>query len=227
MIDIHLLKAKEGILGMDFFNSDVYALVFLMSINLLVNFILVRLIYYPYSEKRKEYLFSFLLTGTVVFVLGFVLKSKEIETGIAFGLFAVFSIIRFRTSLIPVKEMAYFFTVIGVSLMLALSKKINLSIAEVGVVLGVVLISAFLMELLLSSSKKKEEEPKVKVDKGPKLDSKSIVYGILDNVKPENYEVLYDDIKQKTGLDIQKIEVGSINLRKGEAQLKIYYKPFA
>lgn len=216
---------KNEFLGMELFDSDVYALVYLLGVSLLVNFILIRLIYYPFSEKRREYLFSFLLTGTVVFVLGFILKSKQIETGIAFGLFAVFSIIRFRTSLIPVKEMAYFFAVIGVSLMLALAKKINLSIVEVSVIVGVVLISALLMELFLKKPNNMQAEEENEESEASKFQTKTIVYGLLDNLKPENRGTLLDDLKIKTGLDIQKVEVGSINLKKGEANLKIYYPP--
>lgn len=226
MENIPLLKSGSDYFNIDYFNSDVYGLVFLMGVNIVVNFVLVRLIYYPFSEKKKEYLFSFILTSIVVFILGFILKSKEIETGIAFGLFAVFSIIRFRTNLIPVKEMAYFFTVIGVSLMLALSKKINLSLAEIGFVVCVVLAAAFIMEILLKGSKMeyKELDNNGKIQNKSTLECKTIIYPALENIKPENHAILLTDLKTITGLDIKRIDTGKINLRKGEAELKIYYK---
>lgn len=151
-----LLKAGEGFLNMKYFSSDFYGLAFLLLLNFLVSFVLIRLIYYPNSEKKKEYLFSFFLTGFVVFLLGFVLKSDQIKTGIAFGLFAVFSIIRIRTSLIPVKEMSYFFAIIGMSLVLSLAKKINLSYAEMALIIGSVLSLAWFLEFFIGKTKEIE-----------------------------------------------------------------------
>jgi hypothetical protein len=220
MSEIYLLKASPGFLDLKYFSSDFYGLVFLLSVSLLVNFILIRLIYYPNSEKKKEYMFSFFLTGFIVFLLGFVLKSDQIKTGVAFGLFAVLSVIRIRTNLIPIKEMSYFFVIIGLSLVLSLAKKINLSIAELGVIIGGVLLMSFLLELFVGKPKKTEAPKKVKDDGVRK---KNILYGNLDKIKPQNRDVLLEDIKTKTGLNITKIEVGALNLKKGEASLVIHY----
>lgn len=215
---LHILASKE-FLGIEIFDTDLYKMVLLLGINFVVSFILIRLIYYPNSNRKKEYLFTFMLIGMIVFFLAFALKSFKFNTGIALGLFAIFGIIRFRTTVIPVKEMSYFFAIIGVSLVNALSNK--MSLIEVGTVDVSILLLTFVMEKFLNTNAKGvEEESKMKRGK---FKTKDILYGNLDKVKPENREILLEDIRFKTGLNITKIEVGKLNLKKGEAQLTIYY----
>lgn len=227
-----LLKGKERFLdneflGIDIFDKDFHKLLFLLIINIVVSFIIVRVVYYPHSEKKREYLFAFMTISTVVFFLGFALKKFEFNTGIALGLFAVFGIIRFRTSPMPIKEMAYFFALMGVSLINALSNK--LSLMEVGVIDGVVILLTFLMEVFMKGGEaatvlvEKPTDKKIKEVVSSGVVSKDMVYGLLENVKPANREKLIADLKQKTGLDVMKVEAKTINLKRGEALLKVYY----
>ena len=83
-------------------------------LNLLVLFILIRLIYYKFTRK-EEYLFSFFLMGIIIFLLCSLLQTVDIQLGMALGLFAVFAILRFRTINYTAKDMTYIFTVIGIS----------------------------------------------------------------------------------------------------------------
>ena len=213
------MLASDEFLGIKIFDTDLYKMVLLLSINFIMSFVLIRLIYYPNSNRKKEYLFTFMLISTVVFFLAFALKSFKFNTGIALGLFAIFGIIRFRTAVIPVKEMSYFFAVIGIALVNALSNK--MSLAEVLVVDSTVLVITFIMEQFLNTSAEGVEE-EAKMKRG-KFKTKEILYGNLDKIKPENREILLEDIRFKTGLNITKIEVGKLNLKKGEANLIIYY----
>ncbi len=228
MGDLLLLKSAD-LFGIEFFDKDIKKLVLLLLINFFVSFVLIRLIYYPNSEKKKQFLLSFMLISTVVFCVTFALKSFEFDTGMAIGLFAVFGILRFRTVSIPIREISYLFTVIGIALINALSKK--LSLIEIGVIDGVVLMVAGLMEIFLGKivveDKKEVKKKEVVVEEKPVevgLPSKQLVYGLLDNIKPANRAVLMEDLKAKTGLNIQTIEVGTINLKKGEAKLTITYE---
>lgn len=216
--NLHML-ASEEFLGIDIFDTDLYKMILLLAINFVVSFILIRLIYYPNSNRKKEYLFTFILIGTIVFFLAFALKKFKFNTGIALGLFAIFGIIRFRTTVIPVKEMSYFFAVIGIALVNALSNK--MSLIEVGFVDVSVLLVTFVMEKFLNTNAKGVEE-ETKMKRG-KFKTKEILYGNLNKVKPENREELLEDIRFKTGLNVTKIEVGKLNLKKGEASLTIFY----
>ena len=84
--------------------------------------ILVRLLYYPVA-KRKDYLFTYILLGTAIFLLCFLLENVKLQLGLALGLFAIFGILRYRTSQIPIKEMTYLFIVICISVINALANK--------------------------------------------------------------------------------------------------------
>ena len=82
--------------------------------------VIVRYLYYP-KTKRKDYLFTYFLIGSLIFLMCYLLVNVQIELGFALGLFAIFGIIRYRTDSIPIKEMTYLFIVIGLSVINALS----------------------------------------------------------------------------------------------------------
>ena len=83
---------------------------------------IVRYLYYPVT-RRKDYLFSFLLISLLVFLICFLLESVKLQIGFAFGLFAIFGILRYRTNSIPIKEMTYLFILLGISVINALANK--------------------------------------------------------------------------------------------------------
>jgi len=89
-------------------------------LNMAVIMILVRWLYYS-KTKRKDYLFTYILISSIVFLLCFLLESVKLQIGFALGMFAIFGIIRYRTDAIPIKEMTYLFLIIGVSVINALT----------------------------------------------------------------------------------------------------------
>ncbi len=111
---------------LDIFGSEIinfpgfFELVLRFAFDLLVTLIIVRLIYYP-KNKRKDYLFTYILIGMSVFLLCILLESVDLQLGFALGLFAIFGIIRYRTNSMPIKEMTYLFLIIAVSVINALS----------------------------------------------------------------------------------------------------------
>ena len=109
------------IFGIKFINvSNFFELLVRFSFNSIVVIILVRFLYYPVA-RRKEYFFSYILISSIVFLVTYSLVSvADLSTGVAIGLFALFGILRFRTSQIPVKEMTYLFLVIGISVINAM-----------------------------------------------------------------------------------------------------------
>ena len=206
-----LLKGME-FAGIEIFDKDFYNLILLFSISFLVTFVLARFIYYPKSKQKKEFLFTYLLVGSIIFFLCFALKSFKFSTGAAIGLFALFGIIRFRTDAIPVKEMTYLFAIIGISMINAFSKK--MSLIEVGFINLFILVIAYFMERFIN-------QPKTKIQNT--LKSKNLTYGNLNYIKPQNKELLLTDLKEQTGLNIEEIKIGKINLKAGEAEIKIYF----
>lgn len=186
--------------------SDFIELLIRFTFNLLVTTVLGRYLYYA-ASKRKDYLFTYTLIGATVFLLCFLLESVKIELGFALGLFAIFGIIRYRTDTISIKEMTYLFIIIGLSVINALANK-KVSYAELVFTNAAVVALAWglerwwVMNLLLN---------------------KKVVYEKIELIKPENYDMLVADIQERTGLDVEHIEVGNINFMRDTAELIVHY----
>lgn len=203
-----LLKVQPDntLLGISYFNNDFYALIFRLCLNLLVLLLLIRFLYYP-KTKRKDYLFTYFLIGTITFFLCFGLKKLDIDTGMGLGLFAIFSILRYRTEGIEIKEMTYLFLVIGISVVNALASN-KISLAEMLLINGVLISLTYGLESLWLL---RHETRKL------------IQYERIDLIKPERYEEMKADLEERTGLKINRIEVGKIDFLRDSAQLMVYF----
>lgn len=186
--------------------SNFYELLIRFSFNTVVTLIIVRYLYYSIT-KRKDYLFTYILISIIVFFLCFLLGNVKLQLAFALGLFAIFGIIRYRTIVVPIKEMTYLFIVIGISVINALANK-KISYIELIFTNLAVIAATFLLEkiwLLRHES------------------SKMIVYEKIENIKPENYDILKSDLEMRTGLKIEKIEIGRINFLNDTVRIRIYY----
>ncbi|MBM3916281.1 MAG: DUF4956 domain-containing protein [Sphingomonadales bacterium] len=203
-----LLPLKKAISPntITWFSEDFYGLLIRLGINLLFLTILIRVLYYS-KTRRKDYLFTYYLIGTITFFLCFGLMQMDIDTGMGLGLFAIFGIIRYRTDAIEIKEMTYLFMVIGISVINALASN-ELSISEV----GVINISVVLLTFLLENIWLMKHETR-----------KTINYERIDLIKLENYDLMKADLEKRTGLSINRVEVGKIDFLNDTAMVRIYY----
>lgn len=209
MKTLWLLTQVSGfqIFGIDIINpNDFYTLLIRFTLNTVVLWIAVRYLYYP-RTFRKDYVFTYLMLGVVVFFMCFLLANVKLQLGFALGLFAVFGIIRYRTNPIPIKEMTYLFFIIAISLINAISSK-KVSHAELLfsnlALLGVALI----------------------LEKGlfiKHLSQKIVVYEKIELVHPEKRAELIDDLRRRTGLNIKSVEVGKIDYVRDIAWLVVHY----
>jgi hypothetical protein len=174
-------------------------------INLLITGGIIRFLYYPQS-KRRDYFFTFILTSTTIFMLLFLLDNVKIQVGFALGLFAIFGILRYRTDTLPIREMTYLFMIIGISVINALAK--DLGYIELATTNAIFILVTWLLE---SSNIIRH------------VSSKHIIYEKIDLIKPENSDLLLADLKQRTGLNIIKVEIGTIDFLKDTALLYVYY----
>ncbi len=195
------------IFGIQLFNSEGFIeLIIRFSFNLLVILFIVKYLYYEASH-RKDYLFSYLMISTVVFLLCYLLENVKLEIGFALGLFAIFGIIRYRTNAIPIKEMTFLFVVIGISVINALATK-KISYAEL-LFSNVVIISlVWLMERIWLVNKE---------------GSKIIYYENIDLIKPEKEHELIQELRDKTGLDILRIEIGRIDFQRNIVRIRVFF----
>ena len=198
--------SKSETLGFSLFSDDAYVLLVRLAVNMIVLTILIRYFYYE-KTKRKDYLFTYYLIGTITFFLCFGLMQMDIDTGMGLGLFAIFGIIRYRTDAIEIKEMTYLFMIIGISVVNALASN-ELSISEVGVInLSVILLTFILENLWLMKHETR----------------KTVNYERIDLIIPDKYEEMKADLEKRTGLTINRVEIGKIDFLNDTAQVRIYY----
>jgi hypothetical protein len=188
--------------------SSIFTLYFLLrlSINIITMIVLIRYVYYNTYQKKDSF-FTFFLLNFIVFLLAYMLdKTGGFNSiGSAFGLLAAFSLLRFRTETLTMKDMTYLFIIMALALINSVMKGTYLEI----ILLNLLIIAA------------------VYVVDGNRLirnqQSKTVEYYSLENIRPDQQNQLITELRDRTGLDIQKIIVEHIDFGKGKAIIKIYF----
>jgi hypothetical protein len=193
--------------------NDLDGLGIRLAINLFILFVIVRLLYYP-KTRRKDYLFTYFLIGIITFFLCFGLKKLDIDTGMGLGLFAIFGIIRYRTDAIEIKEMTYLFLVIGLSVVNAmLATEVEKDVYQINLLeLGFINLSVIGVLYVLEYLWLMKHETR-----------KIINYDRVDLIKAENHEALKQDLEDRTGLVINRFEIGKIDFLNDTCLIRIYY----
>jgi hypothetical protein len=201
----------------DFFNlnsPEFWYIIEKFIINLVFLFLLIRAVYYRYSNKRN-YVFSLFLMGILIFILGsmlpIVFNADMGKLGMAIGLFAIFTIIRFRTRNLSAKDMAYFFTVIAISAVNSF-KWVNFPTLGIFILNIIIILSAYILEVSLARRAKKDP-----------LSSHPIIYDNLEMLKPQNKEELIKNVAEISGLNVKKVRIRKVNYKEKVAVLDIYY----
>jgi hypothetical protein len=162
---------------------------------------------YAKTSRRKDFYFSYLAIGVIVFLLCFLLNNVKLELGFALGLFAIFGIIRYRTDAIPIKEMTYLFIIIGISVMNALSNK-KVSYAELMFTNAVIIFGLWFLENRL---KLKQEQ------------SIRLIYEKIENIQTQSKEKLLADLKERTGINIKRFEIQKIDFLRDVVEITLYF----
>ena len=193
------------ILGQDLIHvGDFIELLSRFSLNFLVALVLIRGIYYPLN-KNREYLLTFFVFNVVIFFVCILLGSVKLKIGFAFGLFAVFSILRYRTEQLPIKEMTFLFLSITVAVVNALVND-KVSLVELLFTNAVIVLTTlFIEKYWLKES----------------FSSKVITYEKIELIKPENQSELVADLENRTGLNIINFEINKIDFLRDTAQIRI------
>ncbi len=204
MILTETVNTVLALLGSDLFNKLTEKFFLRLAFDFASVFVLIRFIYYP-THRNREYFFTFFMFNLVIFLITFLLNKVEFSLGAAFGLFAVFTMLRYRTEGISMNDMTYLFTVIAMGLINAVSKGSWDELLLINC-----LILAFTLFLDSSLFFKRES-------------SKTIVYDNLDMLHPDRREELIRQLQEKTGLPIRRISIEKINLLSESATIIIYY----
>jgi len=174
-------------------------LINLAALVLLTRFTHYRL--YPPSDLLLPF-FSF---NSIIFFVTYMLNKVEMSTGAAFGLFAVFSILRYRTEGISAKDMTYLFLSIAIGLLTAVSK---VYWQEQAVICALILALTFLLE---SNILMKKES------------SKTVLYDNIGLTGNGNNAALLEDLRKRTGLNIHRYEILEIDFLKDACRITIYF----
>lgn len=175
-------------------------------VNLLSLSILCYACYYRVS-KNSTVAGSFILFGVGIFIITYLLHGVDMSMEFAFGLFAVFTMLRYRTESISIKEMTYLFLVTAIALLTSVGQ---MNLIDLMILNGVICILAFAIDSKLFS-------------KGYK--TQSICYERIENITPEKRCKLIDDLRERTGLQIEVVEIEHIDFLRDVAQLKVSYLP--
>jgi hypothetical protein len=206
-----LAEASSGaakLFGMKLIDTeDFMKLLFKFAMNFFFLFVTVRFIFYR-NNRDKDYLFTFIIFNVITFFICVLFRKTNMQMGFAFGLFAVFGIIRYRTETIPFKEMTYLFIVIGLAMINALTSK-KISHAEVLFVDVMIVLTTYGIETIWFNNHER---------------SKTITLEKIELIKPEKEEELIADLRERTGLDVFKVSVGNVDFLKDVAEVKIYFK---
>lgn len=181
-------------------------MMFRFAINTLAVWVITHWLYFPKS-RRRDYYFTFMLIGFSIFFLINLLGGAKVRIEFALGLFAIFGIIRYRTESMPVREMTYLFMIIALSVINGLSG--SLGWAQLAVVDLLFIVVTYIFEHI-----------KVKGSMAVKM----IQYDRIELIKPERREDLLADLKERTGLDIVKVEIGGIDFLRDMSVIRIYYQ---
>jgi len=177
------------------------------AVTLVVLTIILRFIYYRYSKKKRN-VFSFFQMGIMLFLVCILLQHVEIQLGVALGLFAIFAIVRFRSENLSLRDMSYFFTVIGVSVINALADFIDPVRGHI-IINSTIIIGLFILEFLFN-----------------KREYLSVVttYDNLDLLAPDKTTELLDDLSARTRKKVKKVKIRKYDLIKNSVELEIYFK---
>ena len=181
-----------------------------LIINVLVTWFIIDRLYFKKSQRRDFY-FTYMLIAMaiffIVFFMIFVLEDMKGKTsmGVGIGLFGIFSIMRYRTDTMPVREMTYLFVIVALSLVNAVS--VNVPLFEVIVTNLIMVVAVWICELYLKSHP-----------------SKLIQYDRIDLITPERRPELIADLEKRLGVKVKRVEVGSIDFLRDMAMLRVSYE---
>jgi hypothetical protein len=176
------------------------------GVNLLIAVLIVRFIYYP-ARQSKNFVFTFLAFNTIIYFVMSFLSSVELGIGVGFGLFAIFSVLRYRTNTMSTREMTYLFILIALPVLNSIMMTANNwpALISANVVIGLVLFAL-------------EREWGFKFE-----GTKQVKYDRMDLIHADRRAELLADLKARTGLALSRVEVGKLDLVNDTAQLRLFF----
>ena len=196
-----------------FFSGDFGFALLRFLVCIVVNWVIIDRLYYK-KARRRDFYFTFMLISVAIFFLVYFMMGMErgkATMGVGLGLFGIFSIMRYRTDTMPVREMTYLFIIVCLSVVHAM-----VDIESTPDVLGDFLRLFIIDVITVIAIFVCESHLKI-------MNTKLIQYDRPELCKPENKEKLIADLEERTGLKIKKVEVGGFDFLKDSVVLRVTY----
>lgn len=188
-----------------------FKILFRLLIDISSVFVLIRMIYYP-IYKHRDLFFTFFIFNLIIFLISFLLNKVDLSMGAAFGLFAVFSMLRYRTEDISIKDMTYLFLVIAIGLVSAVTKiKDTDDHVEYIFLVGVNAVILIITYLLESNLLMKKETVR------------TVMYENIEMIRTGKEAELLADLQLRTGFNVHRYSIQKIDFLRDAAQIKVYY----
>ncbi len=176
-----------------------------LAVNAVAVIVLVRFVYFPINHK-KEFYFTFFLLNALVFVVIFLVNiGTTFATTTGFGLIAIFTLLRFRTETISMKDMTYLVIVLVLG---------TINATATGPTYEMIAVNVFIIGLTYSLDKEWLSKS---------IHSREMELNSLEHIMPQSMDKLIADLRVRTGLDVQRVKIESVDLVKGRAMVRIYY----
>ena len=176
-----------------------------LLIDLVAVYILAKFIYLK-KHHRTDLFLTFFSFNIIVFFISYLLNRVDLSTGAAFGLFAIFSMLRYRTEGISAVDMTYLFLCIALGLIMAVSTG---SFFEHMVLAGFVLLMTTILEKGFVA--KRRSKITIQFEK-PEL------------AHPDKRKELIEELSNRTGLKIFQVEIGNIDYLKDSVIIEVHYE---
>jgi hypothetical protein len=203
----------ETVAGSDHYEflKTLYKFGWRLFLDFITVLVLLRFIYYP-KYKHNDLFFTFFIFNLIIFFICFLLNRIEMSLGAAFGLFAVFSMLRYRTEDLSIKDMTYLFLVIAIGLISAVTKLKNTPDVYEFLFIAATNTMLLLVTYIFEKNVFFKREGVMMVN-----------YEKLDLILPGKDQELLQDLKQRLGISVKRVKTGKIDFVKSQVQLKVYF----
>ena len=201
----------------ELFSADFGETLLRFVLCMIVNWGIVNYLYFKKS-RRRDFYFTFMIISVAIYFLVYLMMGMDrgkATMGVGLGLFGIFSIMRYRTDTMPVREMTYLFVVVCLSVVHAMSSSLGIDdkgaltgtpILELVVIDAITAIAIFMFEKVLKVSA-----------------TKLVQYDRIELIKPEKREELKADLEERLGVKVLKVEVGAVDFLRDMAVLRVSY----
>jgi len=183
-----------------------------------VNWVIVNFLYFK-KAKRRDFFFTFMIISVAIYFLVYLMMGMDrgkATMGVGLGLFGIFSIMRYRTDAMPVREMTYLFVVVCLSVVHAMADALGVDAA--GAVVGTPFAELVVIDLIvILAIIIFERSLKVQA-------SKLVQYDRIDLIKPERKAELYADLEARLGIKVVSVRVGAVDFLRDMTVLRVYYE---